>query len=120
MNEPTSAPNAENEPTSSDTQTMLMQAAPQRSQELTGEELEAEIRKLRQLASTVNVEKFTKLYKYKITSYRCASCRKKTSGPMDVLFHHLSNRHCVKARERGFRVTMSDIDLWRSQILAGV
>nr|CDJ96964.1 unnamed protein product [Haemonchus contortus] len=115
-----SVPNAKNESTSSNAQIMLMQAAPQRSQELAENELNAEMKKLRQLASTVKAEKFIKLYKCKINLYVCSCCHKKTQGPMEVLSHYLSKRHCAKARECGFRVTMSDIVLWRSQISAGI
>ncbi|XGW27785.1 hypothetical protein V3C99_007957 [Haemonchus contortus] len=119
-NKPTSLPNTKNEPTSPDTFIMLMQAAPQKSQELTDEELEAEMEELRKLASTVNHEKFINLYKYRINTYKCAPCKKRTQGPMEVLAHYLSSHHCKRVRRRGFRATMSDIDLWRSQILAAI
>uniref|UniRef100_A0A7I5EBA5 GYF domain-containing protein n=1 Tax=Haemonchus contortus TaxID=6289 RepID=A0A7I5EBA5_HAECO len=119
-NKPTSLPNTKNEPTSPDTFIMLMQAAPQRSQELTDEELEAEMEELRKLASTVNHEKFINLYKYRINTYKCAPCKKRTQGPMEVLAHYLSSHHYKRVRRRGFRATTSDIDLWRSQILAAI
>ncbi|KAK6017548.1 hypothetical protein OSTOST_16927, partial [Ostertagia ostertagi] len=97
---------------------MLMQAASSRSRELTDGEFEMEMKNLRKLSSSVSPKKFIAMYKDKIASTKCTSCNRKTQGPMEVLSHHVSRLHCEKIRQSGYRVTTSDIKLWKSQISA--
>ncbi|WKY03689.1 hypothetical protein Q1695_005000 [Nippostrongylus brasiliensis] len=102
-----------------DSTTLLLQKATEVSDELTGKDLDTEMEKLRDLAKRIDSQKFCDMYRNRMESKSCSHCKVKLDSPTTKIAHCFSRYHCKKLQQVGVKITRADIELWRSQILAG-